>query len=230
MWKERLWPNLRPFPGSRDIRSSAHNLKAGAFRIQPRRCSVCLSSHVHGPLCIVHRFMHAFMYVTAFLTSSLIRSFVNQYRPVAERPWFATLWVLTAVLMKLQVVWDMTQFRLVSSYPLSGGACCFRVQGSKSPRLGSRFLRNVDKYLPIGAASCARGLELLPCPPPPSRADNSSFVQFLPDRCWGRGLRGPKFWNFARRCPTRSQIYFYPSPICKSALTDLSLAFSSLNA
>jgi len=139
MCQERLWPNMRLFPGSRDIRSSAQNFEAGAFRIRPRRRSVCLSSHVHGPLCIVHRFMHAFVYITTYLTSSLVCSFVNQYRPVAERHWFATLWVLTAVLIKLQVLWDMTQFRLVGSYRLSGGACCFRVQGSNSPRFGQQI-------------------------------------------------------------------------------------------
>ena len=134
-----MWLNLRPFPGSLDIRSSAQNLMSGAFRIRPRRSSVYLSSHVHGPLYIVHRFMHALVYVTAYLTSSLVCSFVNQYRPVAERPWFATLWVLTAVLMKLQVLWDVKQFRLVSSYRLSGGAYCFRVQGSNSPIFGQQI-------------------------------------------------------------------------------------------
>lgn len=245
IWKESLWPNSRPFPGSWDIRSSAQNFNAGAFRIRRRRRSVCISFHVNGPLFIVHRFMHAFMYVSAYLTSSLVCSLVNQYRQVPGRPWFGTLWVLTAVLMKLQVLWDMTQFVLVSSYWLSGGACCFRVRVQTVQDLDSKFLRNVDNYLPIGAASYARGLEpfTVVCFPPGPIILICCFFRI---GVGVRGLHGPKVWNFARRCPTAKftfrcvthtgpKPYFflfkpYWSPICKSALTVLSLACSSLNA
>lgn len=58
--------------------------------------------------------------------------------------------ILTAVLIKIQVFWNMMPCRLENNHRCFGEMCCHHLHGTS---VGSRFHRNIGNSLPIGMMS-----------------------------------------------------------------------------